>query len=634
MKLRPCLCAFALCLFTLLICQPPVAAQAPDKARTSPDASQTKGRAEPDPMVAVRRQMAVSLITSLADEAHNFRDQTLRARVLARAADALWQTDKASARDLFRKAWEAATTADTEALERYQNRLREARAAAPPPNLRVEILKLASRRDRALGDEFLAALTADKDREANLTSNANDVQRICPGPTEVAPLAVTQRLALASQLLSTGDVDHATQIANPALACVTIPGLNFLSGLRAKNSEKADLLYRALLAHASADAAADANTVSLLSSYVLTPFLYITVDKKGGMAANQFARTIAPPDLPATLKGAFFNVAAQILLRPVLPPYADTTSAGQPGTYFITARLMPLLDQYVPDQAPALHARLSSLMPDAPEVFRNGNHELLTKGLVPESTSRVAPEDVESAAQRLTNSADRDALYAKAAINAAQKNDPQARDLADKIGDEALRHRVYAFIDFTAVNNAISKKNVDEVVRLARNGELTDMQRVLALTQAARMLRKTDAPRAADLIDESLRIAQRIDADSQEHVRALISVVSALIDLNRVRAWETMGDVVKAANAAKDFSGDDAQVMSEIRLKDNAFVTTSDPSFLDLSTVFSALAKEDMTRAVEVARNFKGDSPRAVSILAIVRSVLEEKPAPASGRPL
>ena len=39
-----------------------------------------------------------------------------------------------------------------------------------------------------------------------------------------------------------------------------------------------------------------------------------------------------------------------------------------------------------------------------------------------------------------------------------------------------------------------------------------DMQRVLALTQAARMLRKTDAPRAADLIDESLRIAQRIDA--------------------------------------------------------------------------------------------------------------------------
>ncbi|HEX8561315.1 MAG TPA: hypothetical protein VF668_24700, partial [Pyrinomonadaceae bacterium] len=561
-------------------------------------------------------------------------DPALRARVLARAADALWQTDQASARDLFRKAWEAATAADAEAHERYQSRLREARAAAPPPNLRVEILRLASRRDGALGDEFLAALTDDREREANLASNAGDAQRPCPSPTEVAPLAVTQRLALAGQMLSAGEAERATQIAGPALTCVTIPGLRFLSGLRLKDGEKADRLYSALLTRASADAAADANTVSLLSSYVLTPFLYVTVDRKGGMAANQYARTITPPDLPAPLRQAFFNVAAQILLRPPPPPYADKTSAGQPGAYFILARLMPLLAQHVPDRAPALHARLRSLTPDVPESFRSGNHELLTKGLVADNTSRVSPEDLERAAQRLTNSADRDALYASAAISAAQKNDPQARALADKIGDEALRRRVYAFVDFTAVNEAVSRKNVEEVVRLARGGELTDVQRVLALTQAAGLLRKTDAPRAGELVDEAMRIAQRLDVGGQEHVRALISVVTALIGIDRPRAWETLGEVVKAANAAKDFNGDDAQVMSEIKLKDNTFVTTADPAFLDMSNVFTAFAREDMTRAVELARALKGDSPRAVSILAIVRTVLAEKPASASARPL
>ena len=92
--------------------------------------------------------------------------------------------------------------------------------------------------------------------------------------------------------------------------------------------------------------------------------------------------------------------------------------------------------------------------------------------------------------------------------------------------------------------------------------------------------------------------------------------------------------MVKAANTAKEFSGDDAQVMSEIKLKDNTFVTTSDPAFLNLSNIFVALAKEDITRAVEVAKTLKGDSPRAVSILAIVRAVLAEKPAATSGRPL
>ncbi|HEX8561309.1 MAG TPA: hypothetical protein VF668_24670, partial [Pyrinomonadaceae bacterium] len=120
MRLRPCLYAFALGLFTALIYQPPAAAQAPDRARENPGAAQAKSRVEADPALVVRRQTAISLITSLADEARNFRDPALRARVLARAADALWQTDQASARDLFRKAWEAATAADAEAHERYQ----------------------------------------------------------------------------------------------------------------------------------------------------------------------------------------------------------------------------------------------------------------------------------------------------------------------------------------------------------------------------------------------------------------------------------------------------------------------------------------------------------------------------------
>src|ERR1043166_6833660 len=61
----------------------------------------TKAPAE-DPEAAQQRTVAISLVTSLADEARSFKDQTRRARVQARAADVLWDSDPERARELFR----------------------------------------------------------------------------------------------------------------------------------------------------------------------------------------------------------------------------------------------------------------------------------------------------------------------------------------------------------------------------------------------------------------------------------------------------------------------------------------------------------------------------------------------------
>ena len=43
-----------------------------------------------DAEAAQQRTVAISLVSSLADEARSFKDQTRRARVQARAADVLW----------------------------------------------------------------------------------------------------------------------------------------------------------------------------------------------------------------------------------------------------------------------------------------------------------------------------------------------------------------------------------------------------------------------------------------------------------------------------------------------------------------------------------------------------------------
>src|SRR5215208_7149142 len=79
---------------------------------------QPKGEAEADPAAAQKRAQAAALLTSLANEAAGFRDETLRARAQARAADALWETDRELARTTFLRAWDAAVSADREAWRR------------------------------------------------------------------------------------------------------------------------------------------------------------------------------------------------------------------------------------------------------------------------------------------------------------------------------------------------------------------------------------------------------------------------------------------------------------------------------------------------------------------------------------
>src|ERR1043166_5634381 len=82
----------------------PVTALALSLCLTVSSVGQKKAKPNPeeDAEVAQQRSVAISLVTTLADEARSFKDQTRRARVQARAADVLWDSDPERARELFR----------------------------------------------------------------------------------------------------------------------------------------------------------------------------------------------------------------------------------------------------------------------------------------------------------------------------------------------------------------------------------------------------------------------------------------------------------------------------------------------------------------------------------------------------
>lgn len=583
--------------------------------------------AEAERMLKERRENARSLLLSLASDAGRFNDQTLRARTQARIADVLWSADPERARALFRKAWESAEIVDQEGQRKVEEDIKQQKASngggsvsvMGAPNIRGEVLRLAARRDRALGEEFLGKLRAEQQQEAS-----DSADRSRNNPLD-APEAAAQRLNLARQLLDT-DVARALQFADPALTNITREGLDFLSYLRDKDAAAADLRYSAFLARAAADLQSDANTVSFLSSYIFTPHLFVTFTNNGGASTSSTSRETGAANVPEQLRNAFFRAAGDILLRPLAPPGQDQTSAGVQGKYLMLKRLAPLFDQFAPRElADAIHAQADALAQAVPEDARQRDDDGLREGIRPPQTLDDREKILQDRIDRAKTSEERNALYIQMARLYVEKGDIRARDFVAKIDDSDLRKQATNFIDGSLVMRAIDKKDVDQIFQLAKDGELSHVQRSWALLQAAKLLAKTDRERSLGAIEEATAEARRIEELDPDRPRAMIGIANALLPLDRARGWDAVYEAIKAANSSEGFTGEDGLIKITMQSKGMSSVRSSSVAEFNVAGIFTELAKEDYNRTVELTRGFQREAPRASATIAIARSVLEDK---------
>ena len=79
------------------------------------------------------------------------------------------------------------------------------------------------------------------------------------------------------------------------------------------------------------------------------------------------------PELPPAMSGAFFRVAANILLRPLPPPDQDYSTCGRTGKFMVIRRCS-LLEQYAPERAPNC-ARAGCDGSRCPQVCRAAKNE-------------------------------------------------------------------------------------------------------------------------------------------------------------------------------------------------------------------------------------------------------------------
>lgn len=572
-----------------------------------------------------RRNKARALLVALSSDARTFRDETLRARSLARIADALWQVDAEQSRLLFRKAWDAAEVADLESDKKLQEEIRQQQARTGgsyaythPPNLRREVLRLAARHDRALGEEFLEKLRVQKLEAATAATTNTNPNRLSD--------ALSQRLAIAREALQAGNLERAIQFAEPALAVVTMESMNFLSDVRENNATVADTRYAALLASSTNNPQADANTVSLLSSYIFTPHLYMTFSGNG-TSSSQSSSKIIPAQVTPELRNAFFQAAAAILLRPLpVAGQPDPSTSGVDGKYLVIKRLLPFFEQAAPPAiVESLRGHLSALNAIINDSTRRYDEDQLNRGLRPERASTDREQPLLDRIDRAKTSAERDDLYLQLAFMASGKADMRARDFVSKVEDSEIRKQAQAYVDASLSLQSVGKKLTDQALELVHKGELSSIQKVWVLTECAKILVKTDREKAKDLIEEAADEARRIEVSDPDLPRALLAVANALKTVDAGRVWDATFDAVKAANSAEGFTGEDGEIVAKFQSKGHSSVHSNDVPEFDLESIFKDLAMMDYDRAVELARGFQAEGPRAVATIAIARAILDPK---------
>ena len=318
-------------------------------------------------------------------------------------------------------------------------------------------------------------------------------------------------------------------------------------------------------------------------------------------------------------------------MQPSPVPEQDQTSSGRLGKYLVIKRLQPIYEQHEPDLARALSTQMTALASYVPNEFQQGPNRAVTVGIQPEASEGDPLERMQNRLDRAGRTDLRDAIYADYAVALTEKGDPRGRDLVDKIENAEMRKKVKAYTDFQLTQLAVRNKDVTEVTRLARTGELTSIQKVWAFTTAARLVAAAERSRASELLEEAFTESRRISGSDPDRARALTAVAAGFADIDPVRGWETLSEVVKAANSAESFTGEDSQISSQLQTAQMVVATNATAEDFDLLTVFRLVSRADLLRSIQIARGFTGETPRAVATLAIARSVLEKREQLASG---
>jgi len=206
----------------------------------------------------------------------------------------------------------------------------------------------------------------------------------------------------------------------------------------------------------------------------------------------------------------------------------------------------------------------------------------------------------------------------------------RARDFVSKVEDSQLRSQLQVFIDSSLATFFVEKKLPDQAFDVIQKGDLPHIHKAWVMTECAKILAKTDRDKALELINLSIDEAGRLEPSDPSRPRALFAVANAIKAIDAARVWEATFEAVKAANSAEGFTGEDGELEVKFQSRGQASLRNKPVADFDLDGIFSDLALQHYDRAVELARGFQSEGPRAIATIAIAVAILNPKKGAAS----
>lgn len=638
----------------LLLALAPCVALAQQKGRATKRGAAATGARPKDEKADARRAQAISLLVETADSARSFKDLLYRARIQLLAADALWRFDEPRARQIFRRAWEAATAADRdeqraeeEATGVFSNSDAVTYTAA-----RDEVLSKVAARDEKLAGLFMRELI-DEGRRAEGSKESPSTRRT-PW-RDLSPLGA-RRLALANELLNRGDDINAVRVAEPLInegvsgdlvefiVRLSLPIVIDAEGGSSRNASFADSLYLKLAERAAADPNADANDVLLLSSFLISPNLMMVVDEKGGL---QFRSLPSSPFMTSkpTLDGLSFNTFYRLAVRVLLqrgPVSQRTLNPVQDriARYVAIGRLIPFFEKAGPRYAQYIPVMRSQLNQLSGEMEAARREALSAQFELTSLTGRNARDPLAPQLEQLARASgkyERDRISLAVARRAARERLwDRAQRAAYAVEDADLRRAALAFIvvnqiaDISRAYRNDKEDDSESVARFVRRADAPPYASAWGLAQAALIAsRKKDSRDEVNaLLTEAQSYAERADRESRQRVAAYAVITEAAARVSTERAWDFFAELVRAANSAPDYMGDETTLSTSANLPEGSdlleeLIIESDSFRLD--AIFATMARIDFDKTVAQAQALTGETARAYARIAAARAALEKR---------
>lgn len=481
----------------------------------------------------------VSKWTSLLDQqtidARSLPDEILPEAMVS-VADAYWEISPQKSKELFAAALDSAFSIEKE-----------------------------NRRQLALNDIISAAARRDPQLAKTLTRSLLDKDS---GPKHA--------IATAVELLNS-DTQTAEAIALSSVAF----GPSFDSAwlifqLHKRDSAAADRVYTAYLN------SPNARTLSKLLWLAGYPFGYGeafggATDPVQLTGMSGFRVDTLTPN--RDLASAFLSTADQAIaaamnsLNGATPEQVEVVNSL---VFFTVTYSLPEVQKYRPD----LFARWSSLEVQSSQAV-NPDHRLaiankLRAILADRDRARSqstkpdpAVEETLEAAEQLTGSCQRDAVYAKVALDLSYKTDfKKAISIADKISSLGLRNDVVQFIYYDiAMAGASTKASfpIDEALKYANRVEAPEHRALLLLRLSAQLSKAGKEEDGKQLILEAINLSERV-ADPSARAAVLVAIEKELAEPDFEDRFRVLKNAVAVLNRDKQTRIDQLSVWRRVDL--------------------------------------------------------------------